>query len=72
LVVAYVLVLIILGPEYLGRKFDVEHDDDMDEVAGHDTITRALHHDRPARVGHSESDQDDIGEKGTVRHDAAV
>ena len=31
-VYVYVIVLAFLGPEYLGRSFDVEHDDDLAEV----------------------------------------
>src|SRR5271170_1889009 len=56
---AYVLVLTILGPEYLGRNFEVIHDSDMDEVAGHETIVKAIHRREAMGMGISESDQED-------------
>lgn len=33
-VYAYVILLTFLGPEYLRRSFDIEHDDDLREVTG--------------------------------------
>ncbi len=65
----YVLILTILGPEYLGRNFEVIHDADMDEVAGHDTIMKAVHRREAMGMGISESDQEDIDrvEKGAAR-----
>ena len=30
----YVIILAFLGPENLGRNFDVEHDDDLVEATG--------------------------------------
>lgn len=33
-VYAYVILLTFLGPEYLRRSFDIEHDDDLREVVG--------------------------------------
>ena len=65
----YVIVLTFLGPEYLGRNFEVSHDSDMDEVAGHDTIIKAIHRREAMGMGISESDQDDIDrvEKGNAR-----
>lgn len=33
-VYAYVILLTFLGPEYLKRSFDIEHDDDLREVIG--------------------------------------
>jgi SHS family lactate transporter-like MFS transporter len=66
---AYVLCLTILGPEYLGRNFEVSHDSDMDEVAGHETIIKAIHRREAMGMGISESDQEDIDriEKGNAR-----
>jgi len=37
-VYAYVIVLTLVGPEYLGRDFGVDNDEDMAEAAGLDTI----------------------------------
>lgn len=37
----YVIVLTFLGPEYRGRRFGVEHDDDMAGITGRDTLHRA-------------------------------
>jgi SHS family lactate transporter-like MFS transporter len=33
-VYAYVIILTFLGPEYLGRKFEAEHDEDLADVTG--------------------------------------
>lgn len=33
-VYVYVIILAFLGPENLGRNFDVEHDDDLAEATG--------------------------------------
>ncbi|TAQ84512.1 hypothetical protein B7494_g7174 [Chlorociboria aeruginascens] len=41
-VYAYVIVLTFVGPEYLRRSFDVRHDEDLNEAAGHDTIEEAM------------------------------
>lgn len=73
-VYAYVLVLTILGPEYLGRNFEVIHDSDMDEVAGHETIVKAIHRREAMGMGVSESDQEDVDrvEKGNARGDEQV
>ena len=40
-VYAYVIILTFFGPEYLGRKLDVKHDDDMQEAA-HDEFAAVL------------------------------
>lgn len=37
-VYVYVIVLAFLGPENLGRNFDVEHDDDLAEATHATTI----------------------------------
>ena len=60
-VYAYVLLLTFLGPEYLGRSFDVAHDNDMAEATGKDVeaVLRARVH-----GGIRETDSsDDGGEK---------
>lgn len=63
------IFLTFIGPEYLGRNFDVSHDSDMDEVAGHETIVKAIHRREAMGMGVSESDQEDIDrvEKGNAR-----
>lgn len=33
-VYVYVIILTFMGPENLGRSFDIEHDDDLAEVTG--------------------------------------
>jgi MFS transporter, SHS family, lactate transporter len=49
-VYAYVIIITFLGPEYLGRRMDVEADRDFeDTVGGHDNLHKALH--RPVANG---------------------
>jgi len=48
-VYVYTIVLTFVGPEYLRRSFEVRHDSDIVEAAGHETIETALR--RRARVG---------------------
>lgn len=43
-VYAYTIVLTILGPEHLRRKFDVAHDVDAREAVGHEHVQQASHH----------------------------
>lgn len=64
-VYAYVIVLTFIGPEYLGRMFGIEHDQDMEEAVGHDAIEHAIHRDAALtdRNGSSELD-----EKGNTHH----
>ncbi|KAI9727319.1 MAG: hypothetical protein M1828_006938 [Chrysothrix sp. TS-e1954] len=38
-VYAYVIILTFFGPEYLGRKLDVKHDNDMKEAAHNEFVT---------------------------------
>ena len=42
-VFVYVIILALVGPERLGRKFDVAHDSDMTEAAGRDAVAAAVH-----------------------------
>ncbi|KAL8823202.1 MAG: hypothetical protein Q9191_006075, partial [Dirinaria sp. TL-2023a] len=42
-VFVYVIILALVGPERLGRKFDVAHDSDMTEAAGRDAVAAAAH-----------------------------
>lgn len=55
-VYAYVIILTIIGPEHLRRKFEVEHDADVREVADEETIEHAIH--RRERMGMGLSDED--------------
>lgn len=55
-VYAYVLLLTFIGPEFLGRKFDVAHDADVREVADEETIHDAIR--RRERLGMGMSDED--------------
>ncbi|KAH8809125.1 carboxylic acid transporter protein-like protein [Xylogone sp. PMI_703] len=41
-VYAFVILMTLIGPEHLRRSFDVVHDDDIAEAAGHATIESAL------------------------------
>lgn len=42
-VFAYVIVLTLAGPEWLARPMDVEHDQDLREVAGDDAVEKVTH-----------------------------
>ncbi|KAG0653004.1 Carboxylic acid transporter [Hyphodiscus hymeniophilus] len=66
-VYAYTILLTFLGPEYLGRSFEVQHDSDLSEAAGHDTIEAALGkiHQRQGVAGVSDGDAE-ATEKGNV------
>jgi len=39
----YVIILTLVGPEDLGRKFDIAHDSDAEEVVGHQAIKNYVH-----------------------------
>jgi SHS family lactate transporter-like MFS transporter len=66
-VYAYVILLTFLGPEYLGRSFEVKDDSDLSEAAGHDTIDSAMKkvHGRGVVTG-SDADDVEASEKGTA------
>jgi len=68
-VYAYVIVLTFLGPEYLRRSFDVQHDDDIAEAAGHDTIESALKkiHERDGLAHHHNDAEHSGGEKASAQ-----
>ncbi|KAI4152967.1 MAG: hypothetical protein LQ340_002592 [Diploschistes diacapsis] len=59
-VYAYVILLTFLGPEYLGRDFHVENDDDMRAAATNDAMD-VLHH---SHMGNSGSDGDEKAHGG--------
>lgn len=77
-VFAYVIILVLLGPEYLRRSFDAEHDDDLRAVAGDETITDVIHRRERMGMGMSEEDFEDIAavreeearEKAVAKHHA--
>jgi MFS transporter, SHS family, lactate transporter len=50
-VYVYVIILTFLGPEYLGRDFHVENDEDMAIAAGRTNQTNSFN-----GVGHDSSD----------------
>jgi SHS family lactate transporter-like MFS transporter len=71
-VFTYVILLTFVGPEYLKRSFEVRQDDDMAEVAGHDTIESAMarvHMREAMGMGVDAVDREDIEaiEKGTAK-----
>jgi SHS family lactate transporter-like MFS transporter len=43
-VYAYVILITLAGPEYLGRNFDVAHDDDMEEAIGSNPAVASAGH----------------------------
>ena len=64
-VFVYVIILATAGPEYLGRRFDVDADDDMAEAAGEDTVGAltgkvGMHHDDPTE-GSNDRGDDGLG-----------
>jgi SHS family lactate transporter-like MFS transporter len=66
-VFVYVIILTLIGPERLGRKFGVAHDSDMGEAIGQDPGA-AIVHDREAmgNTGDRDSSEDEKV-NGTVR-----
>jgi MFS transporter, SHS family, lactate transporter len=47
-VFAYIILITLVGPEYLGRRFDAAGDHDFETaVGGHEVVDRALHPDGP-------------------------
>ena len=63
-VYAYVILITFVGPEYLNRQFDVAHDHDMEEAAGHSAMMRIAH------VEDDKSSGDE--EKGVSRKEQVV
>lgn len=61
-VYAYVILLTFLGPEHLKRKFEVEHDADVREIANEETIEHAIHRRERMGMGLSEEDLEDAAE----------
>ncbi|MCJ1338263.1 hypothetical protein MMC09_003549, partial [Bachmanniomyces sp. S44760] len=64
-VFAYVIILTLVGPEYLGRNFDIAHDNDMAEAAGTDAYGSVVHNRRGYAANDGEGESSDDGhEKG--------
>jgi SHS family lactate transporter-like MFS transporter len=62
-VYAYVILLTFIGPEYLGRSFEVKDDSDLSEAAGQSTIEAAMakiHHREGMGMGMDARDREDI------------
>ncbi|KAK3352877.1 sugar transporter family protein [Lasiosphaeria hispida] len=55
-VYVYVIVLTLIGPEHLSRKFEAAHDADIREATGEDAVTAAAH--GRERMGLGSSDED--------------
>ena len=55
-VYAYVILLTFIGPERMGRNFEVEHDNDMLEVAGTSDLTQFTHRGEDHGIGHNGTD----------------
>ncbi|MCJ1339798.1 hypothetical protein MMC09_005090 [Bachmanniomyces sp. S44760] len=70
-VYAYVILLTFLGPERLGRNFEVEHDSDMAEVAGTTDLAALAHGGRVQHngTGHAATDASSDDEKGITREE---
>jgi MFS transporter, SHS family, lactate transporter len=62
-VYAYVIILTFIGPEHLGRKFDVAHDEDVRELTGGDATNPAFPREKHQN-GTRLSDEDVDGESG--------
>jgi SHS family lactate transporter-like MFS transporter len=73
-VYGYVILLTFIGPEALHKPFDVMHDSDMAEAAGHDTIEAALRRRQQVGMAMSDSSRENVNvnEKGTARQTEQV
>ena len=69
-VFVYVIVLALVGPERLGRKFGVAHDHDMAEAAGQDAMATVTHHREGLKGARPDSTND--GEDSSHRKESAV
>ena len=67
-VYVYVILLTFLGPEYLGRDFHVENDDDMRAAANPDAIAvrGGHHHHEEERRSGSGQGSDEVAEEKVV------
>jgi len=62
-VYAYTILLVFLGPERMGRNFEVEHDSDMVEVAGTTDLAAVIEH-RDGRKNGTDGSRSSYDEKG--------
>ena len=69
-VYAYVIVLALVGPENLGKKFGVAHDSDMYDAAGSDAVAEALHA-REAMGGLAEVEEEEGKGVGIRKNEVA-
>jgi SHS family lactate transporter-like MFS transporter len=62
-VYAYVIILTFIGPEKLGRSFEVRDDDDMQRVTGQDTFERALNRSHEPKISNAATEirEEDVG-----------
>ena len=65
-VFAYVIIVTLVGPENLGRRFGVAHDGDMADAAGTEALRKVVHTRHDVENGSSGSDAD---EKAGVKKD---
>ena len=69
-VFVYVIILALVGPERLGRKFDIAHDEDMAEAAGHDAWESVVH--QREGGGRADPDLSDDGKGIIYRKETGV
>ncbi|KAL8722317.1 MAG: hypothetical protein Q9225_001165 [Loekoesia sp. 1 TL-2023] len=63
-VYAYVILLTLLGPEYRGRKFDVQYDDDMKGIAGEGVLRKTVGGDKGEVREVEKRDSSDVESRG--------
>lgn len=69
-VYVYVIILALVGPERLGRRFGVAHDDEMNQAAGQDVLAAVVH--QREGLGPAEPDSSDDGKDHSHRKETAV
>ncbi|KJZ79472.1 hypothetical protein HIM_00941 [Hirsutella minnesotensis 3608] len=57
-VYAYVIILTLLGPEYMGRNLDLAHDEDAKEAVGANMLENVSTRDSQLKTGHVEDDEE--------------
>ena len=60
-VFVYTIILTLVGPERLGRRFGVAHDSDLGEAAGQDAIAAVVHDRGMMRTLDRDSSEDEKG-----------
>jgi len=72
-VYVYVIILTFVGPEHLRRSFDVDHDEDVREVAGDEFFAEAERHGHHNLRGTSSDDvEGGVGSHGAQAEKVAV